>query len=58
MKGLIVADIQARTLAMMWIAGKATSSSTTLTSIRGRKHTRKEMKMVSIILVSRRSWTE
>ena len=41
---------------MMWTAGKATSSSTTLTSIKGRKQTRKEMKMVSIIFVSRRSY--
>ena len=53
MNGLMVADIQARTLAMMWTAGKATSSSTTLTSMRGRKQTRKEMKIVNIIWIGR-----
>ena len=56
-----MADIQARTEATTWRVGILTSSSTTLTNMRGRKQTRKEMKMVNIILVRRRSsflWDE
>ena len=64
MNGLMVADIHARTDATTWMVGNLTSSSTTLTSMSGRKHTRKERKMVSIIFVSLKSsflwedWTQ
>ena len=49
MKGFTVADIQASTEAITWRVGMLRSSSITLTSIRGRKQTRNEMKIVSII---------
>ena len=49
MNGLTVADIQASTEAMTWRVGILRSSSITLTSIRGRKQTRNEMKIVNII---------
>ena len=61
MNGFTIDDIQARTEATTWRVGILTSSSMTLTNMRGRKQTRKEMKMVSIILVRRRSsflWDE
>ena len=50
-----MADPQARTEAMTWRVGTRISSSATLTSIRGRKLTRKHRKMDSIIRVSRMS---
>ena len=53
MKGFTTAEAQARTEATMCKKGNWTSSSATLTSMRGKKQTRKQRKIVSIILVKR-----
>ena len=53
MKGLTTALAQAKTEAKICKNGKSTSSSATLTNIRGKKQTKKHKKMVNIILVKR-----
>ena len=52
MAGLIAADIHAKTDAMMWMEGFLMTSSSTFTSIKGRKLSRNRRKIVSIILVN------
>ena len=55
MKGLTTAEAHAKTEAKMCKNGYETLSSATFTNIRGKKQTKKQRKMVNIILVNRMS---